>query len=109
MSKLLVRSFSISIDGYGAGPRQDLENPLGVGGPAMFEWFFHTQTWQRMHGGEGGETGADDAIAAKGFEGIGAWIIGPQHVRPRARPVARRRAGRAGGATSRRTTCRSSS
>ncbi len=76
MSRLLVRSFSISIDGYGAGPRQDLENPLGVGGPAMFDWFFHTRTWQRMHGGEGGETGADDAIAAHGFEGIGAWILG---------------------------------
>ena len=76
MPRLLVRSFSISIDGYGAGPRQDLENPLGVGGPAMFDWFFHTRTWQRMHGGEGGETGADDAIAAQAFEGIGAWILG---------------------------------
>ena len=80
MTRLLVRSFSISIDGYGAGPRQDLENPLGVGGPAMFDWFFHTRTWQQMHaeaGGEtGGETGVDDAMAAQGFEGIGAWILG---------------------------------
>jgi dihydrofolate reductase len=76
MSRLLVRSFSISIDGYGAGPSQDLENPLGIGGPAMFDWFFHTRTWQQMHGGEGGETGADDSIAARGFEGIGAWIMG---------------------------------
>jgi dihydrofolate reductase len=73
---LLVRSFSISIDGYGAGPRQDLENPLGVGGPAMFDWFFHTRTWRQMHGEEGGETGADDSMAAQGFEGIGAWILG---------------------------------
>jgi len=80
VGRLLVRCFSISIDGYGAGPRQDLENPLGVGGPAMFDWFFHTRTWQQMHGeagGEpGGETGVDDAMAAIGFEGIGAWILG---------------------------------
>jgi len=76
VSKLRVHSFSISIDGYGAGPSQDLQNPLGVGGPALFEWFFHTRTWQRMHGNEDGETGADDDIAAQGFEGIGAWILG---------------------------------
>lgn len=77
MSKLRVHSFSISIDGFGAGPNQDLQNPLGVGGPELFEWFFHTRTWQRMHGnGEGGETGTDDDIAASGFDGIGAWILG---------------------------------
>ena len=76
VSKLRVQSFSISIDGYGAGPSQDLKHPLGVGGPALFDWFFHTRTWQRMHGNEDGETGADDAIAAQGFAGIGAWIIG---------------------------------
>src|SRR5579864_9085178 len=76
MSKLRVHSFSISIDGYGAGPNQDLEHPLGVGGPELFDWFFHTRTWQRMHGSEDGETGADDAIAAQGFDGIGAWILG---------------------------------
>jgi dihydrofolate reductase len=76
VSKLVVRSFSISIDGYGAGPDQDLENPLGVGGPELFDWFLHTRTWQRMHGGEDGETGVEDEIAARGFEGIGAWILG---------------------------------
>ncbi len=76
MSKLRVHSFSISIDGYGAGPRQDLENPLGVGGPALFDWFFPTRTFTRMHGGEEGETGVDDDIAAQGFAGIGAWILG---------------------------------
>jgi len=76
MSKLRVHSFSISIDGYGAGPNQDLEHPLGVGGPELFDWFFHTRTWQRMHGNEDGETGADDHMAAQGFEGIGAWILG---------------------------------
>jgi dihydrofolate reductase len=77
MSKLLVRSFSVSLDGYGAGPNQDLQNPLGVGGPEMFDWFFHTRTWQRMHGhADGGETGVDDEFAAQGFDGIGAWILG---------------------------------
>ena len=76
MSKLVVRSFSISIDGYGAGPRQDLENPLGVGGPELFDWVFHTRTWNRMHAQEGGETGVDDDLAARSFAGIGAWILG---------------------------------
>jgi dihydrofolate reductase len=76
VSRLRVHSFSISIDGYGAGPSQDLENPLGVGGPALFDWFFPTRTWQRMHGNEDGETGADDEIAARGFAGFGAWILG---------------------------------
>ena len=76
MSKLRVHSFSISIDGYGAGPNQDLENPLGVGGRKVFDWFFPTRTWQRMHGNEDGETGVDDDVAAQGFEGIGAYILG---------------------------------
>jgi dihydrofolate reductase len=76
MARLRVLCFSISIDGFGAGPDQDLEHPLGVGGPEMFEWFFRTRTWKRMHGGRGGETGVDDDVAARGFEGIGAWILG---------------------------------
>jgi len=76
MSKLRVQSFSMSIDGYGAGPSQDLQHPLGVGDPELFDWFFHTRTWQRMHGQDDGETGADDSIAAQGFAGIGAWILG---------------------------------
>jgi dihydrofolate reductase len=76
MSRLLVRSFSISIDGFGAGLGQSLEHPLGVGGPELFDWFFHTRTWQRMHGNRDGETGVDDHLAAQGFEGVGAWILG---------------------------------
>jgi dihydrofolate reductase len=76
MSKLVVHSFSISIDGFGAGPNQDLENPLGVGGAKMFEWFFPTRTFQKMHGSGDGETGVDDQVAARGFEGIGAFILG---------------------------------
>jgi dihydrofolate reductase len=76
MSKLRVHSFSISVDGYGAGPNQDLENPLGVGGLRVFDWFFPTRTWQRMHGNEDGETGVEDDVAARGFENIGAYILG---------------------------------
>lgn len=77
MSRLLVRSFAISIDGYGAGPDQDLHHPLGVNGADLFGWFFHTRTWQSMQGHpEKGETGVDDEHAARGFEGIGAWIMG---------------------------------
>jgi dihydrofolate reductase len=76
MSRLLVRTFSISLDGYGAGPGQDLENPLGIGGPEMVDWFFHTCTFQQMHGGEDGETGIDDDFSARGFENVGAWILG---------------------------------
>ena len=76
MPKLRVHTFSIAVDGYGAGPNQDLQHPLGVGGPEMFDWFFHTRTWQRMHGNDDGETGVDDEIAARGFSGIGAWILG---------------------------------
>lgn len=76
MSKLRVLSFTISIDGYGAGPDQDLHNPLGVGGPELMEWFFHTRAWRKMHGYDDGESGQDDEIAGQGFAGIGAWILG---------------------------------
>ena len=76
MSRLLVKSFSISIDGYAAGPDQDLENPLGVDGLQVFDWFFPTRTFQQMQGNEDGETGVDDQMAAKGSEAIGANILG---------------------------------
>jgi dihydrofolate reductase len=76
MSKLCVRSFAISIDGFGAGPDQDLHNPLGVGGPALMDWFMQTRAWRAMHGMEGGDTGIDNGLAARGFAGLGAWILG---------------------------------
>lgn len=77
MSKLKISSFAISIDGYGAGPSQSLENPLGIGGMALHEWAFGTRTFRRMHGNDaGGTTGVDDDFAARGFAGIGAWILG---------------------------------
>ncbi len=76
MSKLRVQSFAISIDGYGAGPNQDVQNPLGVRGTELMEWFFHTRAWRKMHGQADGETGIDNEIAERGFAGIGAWILG---------------------------------
>jgi dihydrofolate reductase len=74
--KLRVHCFAVSIDGYGAGPGQDLDNPLGVGGLALHEWSFATRTFLRVHGQEGGATGIDDDFAAHGFSNIGAWILG---------------------------------
>jgi dihydrofolate reductase len=76
MAKLRVHCFAISLDGYGAGPDQDLANPLGVGGVAMHQWVFATRTFQRVHGREGGATGVDDDFVARGFAHIGAWILG---------------------------------
>lgn len=71
-----VSAFAVSIDGISAGPNQDLENPLGVGGPELMQWFFPTLSWRRMHGLEGGESGVDEDFAARGLSGIGAWILG---------------------------------
>jgi dihydrofolate reductase len=76
MGKLRVQCFSISLDGYGAGPDQELANPLGVGGVALHEWIFPTRTFQRMFGSHGGSTGIDDDFAARGVANIGAWILG---------------------------------
>jgi dihydrofolate reductase len=84
MSRLRVNAFGISIDGYGAGPDQTLENPMGVGGMALHEWVFGTKTFQRMAGDFAGSLigdrvgreGVDDDFAARGFANLGAWIIG---------------------------------
>ena len=76
MSKLIVNSFTVSLDGYGAGPRQSLEHPLGVGGTELHHWAFATRTFRAMHGGEGGSTGVDDELARRGVENVGAWILG---------------------------------
>jgi dihydrofolate reductase len=80
MSKLGVRAFSISIDGYGAGPSQDLANPLGIGGMALHQWLFGTKTFNDMSsqsdGDEVGRGGVDDDFAARVMRDVGAWIIG---------------------------------
>ncbi len=77
-SKLRVNCFGVSLDGYGAGPRQDLANPLGVGGMALHDWFFPTRTFQTTVLGKstGGATGVDDDFAVRGMAGLGAWILG---------------------------------
>ena len=74
--KVSVLSFGISLDGFAAGPAQSLQNPLGVGGPALMEWFFPTRVWRSMQGQEGGETGVDNGMAERGFANVGAWILG---------------------------------
>jgi dihydrofolate reductase len=76
MSRVCVGAFSLSLDGFGAGPAQSLENPLGVNGMALHAWAFKTRTFRTMFGQEGGETGIDDQFAARSFENVGAWIIG---------------------------------
>jgi len=76
MAKLRVNCFSISLDGYGAGPRQDLDNPLGVGGTGLHEWLVPTRTFQQAFGDGRGAAGIDDDFAARGMDRLGAWILG---------------------------------
>ena len=76
MTKLRVHAFSISLDGFGAGTDQGLENPLGRGGEAMHDWVVDTQMFKEMQGEAGGRVGTDNDFANRGFEGIGAWIMG---------------------------------
>ncbi len=76
MSKVRVQCFSMSLDGFSAGPDQDIEHPLGVMGPELMAWFFPTRTFRSSHGLEGGETGVDDRMAERGMAGLGAWILG---------------------------------
>ncbi|MBC5785241.1 dihydrofolate reductase [Ramlibacter sp. USB13] len=77
MAKVVVRAFALSVDGFGAGPRQSLEDPLGVGGTTLHQWFYPTRTFQEMvAGGEGGSGGVDDDYARRSFENVGAWILG---------------------------------
>ena len=76
MAKLRVHCFSISLDGYGAGPNQNLDNPLGVGGEELHQWFVGTRTFKQLSGRDGGTTGIDDDFAARGFKNVGACILG---------------------------------
>lgn len=77
MPKLRVHNFAISLDGYGAGPDQSTDNPLGVGGERLHEWIVATRTFRQVHGGEGGgDEGLDDQFAARGEVGIGTTIRG---------------------------------
>jgi dihydrofolate reductase len=76
MPLVRVHGFGVSLDGFGAGARQNLQNPLGERGPEIMEWFFPTRMFQQMFGKDQGETGVDNSMAERGFEGVGAWILG---------------------------------
>src|SRR5947209_18375024 len=76
MSKLRAQIFATSLDGFGAGPDQSLQNPLGVRGPELMRWFFPTRAWRRMQGQDGGEAGVDSEFAERSFDGIGAYVLG---------------------------------
>jgi dihydrofolate reductase len=76
LAKVRVGSFGVSLDGFSAGIDQGPEQPLGKGGPTLFEWFFETRTWHEMHGMEGGSRGLDDEFAARSMANVGAWILG---------------------------------
>ncbi len=77
MTRVRVESFSVSLDGFAAGPHQSIENPLGVGGTELHEWAFPTRTFQKeVVGADGGSTGLDNDFAVRGFKNIGAWILG---------------------------------
>lgn len=77
MTRVRVEGFTISLDGYGAGPNQDLSNPLGIGGTELHQWLFPTRTLQRaLFGNDDGTTGVDDDFASRGFWNVGAWILG---------------------------------
>jgi dihydrofolate reductase len=76
MSKLRVNSFSVSLDGYGAGPSQSVQEPLGVGGEHLHHWVFGTRTFRELFGNKGGSAGVDDDFARRGFDKVGAWILG---------------------------------
>jgi dihydrofolate reductase len=96
MSRLRVNAFGISVDGYGAGPGQTLDNPMGTGGMALHKWVFGTKTFQKMHAdlaepltaGEVARGGVDDDFAARGFANVGAWILGRNMFGPQRGPWA---------------------
>ena len=76
MSKVRVAAFSLSVDGFGAGPEQSLNDPLGKRGMELHSWFFRTRTFQQMFGKEEGSTDVDDDYAARGMANFGAFILG---------------------------------
>lgn len=76
MSKLRVNCFAVSVDGYGAGPDQSRDHPLGIGGDGLHQWFYPTAVFQEMAGNSGGTTGPDNDFAVAGSANVGAWIMG---------------------------------
>jgi len=108
MPKLRVHNFAVSLDGFGAGPHQDCEHPLGIGGERLHEWVWRTRTGRRMIGEDGGDTGVDDEFMTRGDAGIAATIMAGT-CSGRSGGTGAQKSGRVGGATSRPTTTPSSS
>jgi dihydrofolate reductase len=104
MSKVKIGAFSVSLDGFGAGPRQDRENPLGVRGFELHAWFQKTAIFRKMHNLADGSQGVDNDFAAQSFENVGAWILGRNMFGP-IRGPGKTIPGKAGGERSRRITC----
>ena len=103
MPKLRVACFAVSLDGYGAGSNQDIDNPLGMGGTALHSWFYPTRTFQKMFGKDEGTRGIDDDFAARGTTNLGAWILGRTCLGRSAAP-GRMKTGKAGGVQTHRIT-----
>ncbi|MEI6114749.1 MAG: dihydrofolate reductase family protein [Burkholderiales bacterium] len=77
MARVRVECFTVSLDGYGAGPNQDISNPLGLGGTELHQWLIPTRTLQRaLFGKDDGTAGVDDEFATRGFQNVGSWILG---------------------------------
>ena len=106
MPKLRVHNFAISIDGYAAGPDQDIDNPIGVGGPALHEWVFATRAWHERQATDGGTAGLDDKFLEEGDAGIGATIMGRNMFGPIRGESGPTKPGPGGGVTIRRITTR---
>ena len=108
MPRLRVDCFSISLDGYGAGPQQSFDNPLGVGGESLHDWFVVTRSFRQGGGQAGGETGVDDDFAARGAENLGAFIMGATRLGHRKAATGAMTHGKVGGVITRPITGRSS-
>src|SRR5260370_12099772 len=87
MTKVCVAGFSISLDGFGAGPEQSLENPLGKRGEELHQWMFGTRMFRAMTGKDGGSDGVDGAYAHRSMDGFGAFILGLNRFAPTRRPL----------------------
>src|SRR3546814_4849528 len=86
MPKLRVHAFAVSLDGYGAGPDQGLDDPLGRGGMVLHEWVLTTRHFRQKHGEDGGKTGIDDDFDVRGIVNPGAWILSRHQTGPVGEP-----------------------
>jgi dihydrofolate reductase len=76
LGKVRVGGFAVSLDGYGAGPEQSLQDPLGKRGTELHRWMFGTRMFKAMVGKDGGTEGVDNDYAHRAMAGFGAFILG---------------------------------